>query len=65
MDDEPPIPVVFTVFEFDLTKTPMGLELPSIPIVKCVVLLPLGVVIDDPVIVVFTKDGSKPKLVAF
>ena len=40
----------------------MGLELPSIPIVKCVVLLPLGVVMDDPVIVVFTKKDNFNKI---
>ena len=65
MDDEPPIPVVFTVFELDLTNTPMGLELSSMAIWNCVVSLPVGVVMDDPVIVVFTKDGCKPKLIAF
>ena len=65
VDDPPPIPVVLTVFELDLTKTPIGLEFPSIAIWKWVVSLAEGVVIDDPVIVVFIFEGSKPKFFAF
>ena len=56
----PPTPVVFIVFEFDLTKTPIGAVFPSTVIWKWVVSFAVGVVISEPVIVVSTTVDSRP-----